>query len=143
MNILIIERMSLLVRITLAVSNRCSFTYRHRKDIELGLQSFRSAPASLEAPEREEDMNSSAPSANQVGEVADSEPTSVSVSVQRLELQPTLPTPVDAETSLSPNLVQEAWIDSNGFPRVPIENTQPALTDMEGRELRPAAEDQL
>ncbi len=136
-----IKRMSLLVRITLSVSNRCPFTYRHRKDIELGLQSFRSAPASLEAPEREEDMNSSAPSANQVGEVADSEP--MSASVQRLELQPTLPTPVDAETSLGPTLVREVRIDSNGFPRVPTGNTQPALTDMERRELCPAANDHL
>ena len=133
--------MSLLVRITLSVSNRCPFTYRHRKDIELALQSYRSTPTSLEAPEREEDMNSSAPSADQVGEVADSEP--MSMSVQRPELQPTLPMPVDAETSLSPTLIREARIDSNGFPIVPTENTQPALTDMERRELRPTANDHL
>lgn len=67
----------------------------------------------------------------------------MSVYVQRPELQPTLPTTVDAETSLSPTLVQGAYFKGNELLRVHTENAQPALTDMERRELRLTANDHL
>ena len=115
------------------------FTHSHRVDIELGLQSSRSTPASLEAPDREEFVATSAPSPNRVGGVA--QPDHTYVSAQRLELQPTLPTTVDAETSLGPALVQGARSNSNEIPGVHTESAQSALTDMERRELRPVADD--
>ena len=97
-------------------------------------------PTSLQVPESQV-VGSSAPSVNPAGEVAES--GHMSVSVQRLELQPNLPTTVDAETSLSPALVQEEWIDSRRLPGVHSENAQSAMTDVGHRELRPAANDHL
>ncbi|CAF9930316.1 MAG: hypothetical protein ALECFALPRED_004576 [Alectoria fallacina] len=114
-------------------------THSHRVDVELGLQSSRSTPTSLEAPDREEFVAASAPSPNQFGGVAESDNTYVSV--QRPELQPILPTTVDAETSLGPALVQGARSNSNEIPGVHTESAQSALTDMERRELRPVADD--
>ncbi|KAF6235062.1 hypothetical protein HO173_006689 [Letharia columbiana] len=110
-------------------------------DIELGIQSSQSTPRSLEAPERDEVIASSAPSADQVGGVAES--VAMPGSVQHPELQPTLPMTVDAEASLSSALVQGTPIDSNGLAGVDTENAQPALTDVECQELRPAANDHL
>ena len=65
------------------------------------------------------------------------------VSVQRPERQLTLPTTVDAATSLSPALVEGARIEGNGPPRVHPESAQPALTGVQCQELRPAANDHL
>lgn len=132
---LTLMRMSLLVRMNLPVSNRHPLTYSPRVDIELGLQSFRPTPTSFEGPEGEDLIASSAPAVNQVGEG--------SVSVQRPELQSTLPTTVDAETSLSPALVHGAQTECNEYPRVHTDRAQPALADMESREFRPAANDHL
>lgn len=138
---LTVKGMGPLVRIHLPIPDCRPFTYRRGLDIELGLQSFRSTPTSLEFPEREEVIATSAPSANPAGEVPESD--HMIVSVQRPELQPALPTTVDAETGLSPALVQEAWIDSNEVPGVRTENAQSAITDVERQELHPAANDHL
>lgn len=136
-----IRRMWLLVRFNPSTFNSGIFTYSHRVDIELGIQSSQSTPRSLEAPERDEVIASSAPSADQVGGVAES--VAMPGSVQHPELQPTLPMTVDAEASLSSALVQGTPIDSNGLAGVDTENAQPALTDVECQELRPAANDHL
>lgn len=115
--------------------------HRHQADIELGVHAPQSMPTNLEPPEREGVVASSAPSMTQVGEVAD--PACSAVSAQGLELQHTLPTTVDAETSSGPALLQGAQIDSNGLPRIHTDDTQPAVTDVEPRELPPAANDHL
>ena len=93
MRMLVVEGTWLRVRFILSIINSRSMTYSQRVDIELGVQSFRSTPTSLEALEREELTASSSPSANQVGEVPESE--QMSASVQHAELQPTLPITVD------------------------------------------------
>ncbi|CAF9933742.1 hypothetical protein IMSHALPRED_009461 [Imshaugia aleurites] len=111
------------------------------RDIELGLQSSQSTVTSLDVPEREEVVASSASSASQVGEVADS--AHVHVSMQRPEAHLTLPTTVDAEASFSPALVQRARNDGNELPTGHNGNARPVLTDMNHRELRPAANDHL
>lgn len=98
-------------------------------------------PTNLEAPEREGVVASSAPSMTQVGDVAD--PARTAVSARGLELGHTLPTTVDAETSSDPALVKGAQIDSNGLPRIHTDDTQPASTDVDPRELPPAANDHL
>ena len=125
MSMLVVKEMWLLVRFILSTTipsttNRCSVTNNLRVNIELGLQSFQSTPTSLEAPAREEVMASSNPLANQIGAIAESD--HMPVSVQRSELQPNLPMIVEAETSLSPALVQGGLTNNNELPRVHIEN---------------------
>ncbi|CAD6567016.1 MAG: hypothetical protein ASARMPREDX12_009218 [Alectoria sarmentosa] len=115
------------------------FTHSHPVDVELGFQSSRSTPTSFEVPDREDFVATSPPSPNQVGGVAESDHTFVSA--QSLELQPTISTTVDAETSLGPALVQRARSNSNGAPGVHTESAHSAWTDMERRELRPVADD--
>ena len=126
----------LLVRSIPSTTNSRSINHSHQVDIELGLQSFQSTPISLEGVELEEDIATSATSANQAGEV-DSD--HLPVSEQRPELQPTLPTAVEAETSLGPAMVSGGWIDGNELPKVHTEDVQAALTDMESQEFLPAA----
>ena len=125
---LVAKGMWLLVRCVPSVSKRRPFTYSHQVDIELGLQSLRSTPTNPEAVEHEEDIITSATSANQAGEVVSEHQP---VSVQQPELQATLPTPVLPERSLSPAMVSRGRIDDNGLPTVHTENAQLALTDME------------
>ena len=121
-------------------TNSRSIVHSHQVDIELGLQSSRSMSMGLEAVEREEDIATSATSANQAGEVeADHLPSSL----QSPELQPTSPTPAETETSLSPGMVSGGWIGGNELPRVDTENVQPALTDAESQELHAAANEYL
>lgn len=84
---------------------------------------------SVETPQRQEVATSTASSAGQAHGVAVSKHTPTSV--QGHELQPALSTTVDAATSLSPTLAQEAQIEENGVPKVHNVNAQPALTDME------------
>lgn len=122
----------------LPLSNSCLSTHSHRVDIEFGLQSFRTPRTSLEVLDGHGAVASSAPSVDQVGEAAELD--HMSVSVQRPELQPTLPMTVDAEISISPALVQGAPIDRNEPPRHPSGDAQCALTDIE---RRPAGDDHL
>lgn len=136
-----IRRMWLLVRTNPSTFNSRISTYSHRVDIELGIQSSQSTPRSLEPPEREEVIARSASSATQVGGIAES--VAMPGSVQHPELQPTPTTAVNTEASLGSVLVQGTPIDSNGLAEVDAENAQPALTDVECQELRPAANDHL
>lgn len=138
---LVVKEMWLLVPSTPSTTNSLSIIHSHQVDIELGLQSSRSMPTSSEAPELGETVDSSAPSANQVGEVTESD--HMPSSLQSPELQPTTPTPVEAATSLSPGMVSGGWIDGNELPRVHTGNVQPALTDMESQEFHPAANEYL
>ena len=135
------KAMRLLVRCILSTPNSRFVAHLHRVDIELGVHAPQSMPTNLEPPEREGVVASSAPSMTQVGEVAD--PAHTAMSIQGLELRHTLPTTVDAETSSGLALVQGAQIDSNGLPRIHTDDTQPILTDVEPRELPPAANDHL
>ena len=65
--------------------------------------------------------------------------------MQGTELQSTLSTTVDAETSLGPSSAQGAQIEDNDLPNVDngVDNgkKQPAISDMEHGELRPGIND--
>ena len=63
----------------------------------------------------------------------------VSVPVQNLRIQPDVPTTVDAVTSLGPDLVEQAWVDSNEVAGGHVENEHPASTNMERQEVHAAA----
>ena len=141
MSILVVKGIWLLVPSVPSKTNGRSFVYSHQADshqadIELGLRSFHSTPMGLEPVEHGEAIATSVTSANQAGEV---EADHLPVSEQRPELQPTLPTAVEAETSLGPAMVSGGRIDGNELPKVHTENTQPALTDAERQEFHPAA----
>ena len=106
--------------------------------MELGLQPVHSTPTSLETPEYEAVDNSTL-AAEHAGAVAD--PEHMSVSIQNIELQSTLPTTVDAETSLGPSSAQGAQTEDNEIPNVDNGNAQPAISNMENGELRPGTND--
>ena len=109
--------------------------HTYQVDIELGLQPVHSTPTSLETPEHEEVADNSTLPAEHAGAVAD--PEHMSVSIQNTEFQSTLPTTVDAETSLHLPATQGAQIKDNDIPNVDNGNAQPAISNMENGELRP------
>lgn len=140
MSMLVAKGMWLLVRLVASLSKHRPFTYSYQVDIELGLRSFQSTPTNLEAIVQEEDITSSATSASQAGDVVSDD---LLVSVQRPELQHTLPTPVEAEASLSPVMVSGGRVDGNELPTIHTETAQSASTAMERQRCHPVAKEYL
>lgn len=133
-----IKRVWLLVQ-SIHLYEESPFTYSHRVDIELGFASFGSTPPIPEGRNLGEVIASSAPSAVQDGEAAQSTNMPVSVPVQNPRIQPDVPTTVDAVTSPGSDFVEQARVDSNEVAGGHVENEHAASTYMERQEVHAAA----
>ena len=134
------EGIWLLVRINLPLPGTLLLlAHTYQVDVELGLQPVNSTPTSLETPEYEDVVDRSALPAEHAGAVA--VPEHMLGPTQNTELQNTLPTTVDAETSPNPSSAQGAQIGDNDIPNVDNENAQPTISDMEHGELRVGTND--
>ena len=131
---LVTKRVWIPVSISLLITHSLLLlAHTYQADIELGPQPVGSTPSSFNTSGHEEEVAISAPPANPTGVVTASE--RMPVSAPGPESQSTLPTTVDAERTPSPNLAQAAQNEDNDLSRVCTENAQPAVTDMEHREL--------
>ena len=130
---------SLPVRTSLPFPRTLLLAHTYQGDMELGPQPVQSTPTTAEALESEEAVGSSALPADPAGVVAPFE--HIPVPMQGNELQSTLPTTVDAETSPAPSSAQGAHIEDNDIPNVDNGNAQPATPNSKHGEPLPAAND--